>query len=84
MKTKFVCDYSASEVDAFILSSQNQFDTNVIVHWLQNVPGHITDEDSMVKHLLETRERIKCIINAIKTYESDNENNSVDDNMGRD
>ncbi len=86
MKTQFFTDLSTSRCDDFYLAQENHYNINVIDNWLHNSPTTpLTDELSIHNHLVVTRDRIHCLINAIKAYENEHtENRSMDDSMGCD
>ena len=86
MKTQFFTDLSTSRCDDLYLAHENHYNTNVIENWLHNPPTTpFPDELSMHNHLVETRNRIHCIINAIKDYENKHtEIRSMDDSLGCD
>lgn len=86
MKTQFFTDLTSSRCDDFYLAQENLYNTNIIDNWLHNPPtAPLTDELTIHNHVVETRNRIHCIINAIKDYEITNrENTDLDDNLGCD
>ena len=86
MKTQFFTDLTHSLTDDFYLAQENLYNIKVIDNWLNNpLTTPLSDELSIHNHVVETRNRIHCLINAIKDYENTNrENTDLDDSLGCD
>ena len=78
MKTLFSSDFSLPDSHDLHLANSNNYDIQVIEQYIHNpqVPLPM-NESQLHDYLVTTRKRLDVIINAIKTYEN-NENENTE------
>lgn len=85
MKTIFSTNLAPDQLDLLILHCQNQYDIAAIEHFIHNPHPTPLDDTQRLNYLLETRNKLKAIINAIQDYENNHtEDRTMDSNLGCD
>lgn len=76
MNTFFSCDFTPAQTSDFVLNSCNNYDIACIEHFIHNpMPSCPMNDDERHSHLMETRNRLDHIINAIKNYDNEDKEN---------